>query len=119
MGTVLIVDDSKLIRNIIKTELEKGGHQIVGEAADGLEAIKLYNKIRPDLVTMDITMDEMSGIEAIEQIFKINKNTKIIVVSALNQDELINKAIDMGVIDFIIKPFEPERLLSSVKKALM
>jgi two-component system, chemotaxis family, chemotaxis protein CheY len=118
MAKVLIVDDSKLIRNIIKDELEKNGHQIVGEAQDGRMAISMYKEQTPDLVTMDITMDEMDGIEAITEIFKLNTKAKIIVVSALGQDEIINKAIDMGVMDFIIKPFEADRLLSSVKKAL-
>jgi two-component system chemotaxis response regulator CheY len=118
MAKVLIVDDSKLIRNIIKDELEKNGHQIVGEAADGRIAVSMFKEHSPDLVTMDITMDEMDGIEAITEIFKLNSKARIIVVSALGQDEIINKAIDMGVMDFIIKPFEAERLITSVKKAL-
>jgi two-component system, chemotaxis family, chemotaxis protein CheY len=118
MAKVLIADDSKLIRNIIKDELEKSGHQIVSEATNGREAVELYKKLKPDLVTMDITMDEMDGIEAIKQIKAIDKSAKIIVVSALGMDELINEAIDLGVVDFIIKPFDPVRLVNSVKKAL-
>ena len=118
MAKVLIVDDSKLIRNIIKDELEKKGHKIVAEATNGKEAIEYFKEKNPDLITMDITMDEMDGLEAIQEIFKLNKKAKIIVVSALGQDELINSAIDMGVLDFIIKPFEPGRLIKSVNKAL-
>jgi two-component system chemotaxis response regulator CheY len=118
MAKVLIVDDSKLIRNIIKDELAKNGHQIVGEAPDGKTAVDMFKTVSPDLVTMDITMDEMDGIDAIKEILKINSKARIIVVSALGQDEIINKAIDLGVMDFIIKPFEAERLLNSVKKAL-
>jgi two-component system, chemotaxis family, chemotaxis protein CheY len=118
MAKVLIADDSKLIRNIIKDELAKSGHQIVSEAVNGREAVEMYAKFKPDLVTMDITMDEMDGIEAIKQIMAFNKKAKIIVVSALGQDELINEAIDLGVVDFIIKPFDPTRLVNSVKKAI-
>ena len=118
MAKVLIVDDSKLIRNIIKDELKKKGHQIVAEATNGKEAIEFFKDKSPDLITMDITMDEMDGLEAIKEIYKIDSKAKIIVVSALGQDELINSAIDMGVLDFIIKPFEPERLINSVNKAL-
>ncbi|MBN1697256.1 MAG: response regulator [Spirochaetales bacterium] len=118
MAKVLIVDDSKLIRNIIKDELQKKGHTIIAEASDGKEGLEAYKQHSPDLVTMDITMDEMDGIEAIKQIMKVDKTAKIIVVSALGQDELINTAIDLGVVDFIIKPFEPERLISSVNKAI-
>ncbi len=118
MAKVLIVDDSKLIRNVIKDELTKNGHEIVAEASDGKEAIELYGKLKPDLVTMDITMDEMDGIEAIKNIMSLDKGAKIIVVSALGMDELINDAIDLGVVDFIIKPFNPERLVNAVKKVL-
>jgi two-component system chemotaxis response regulator CheY len=118
MAKVLIVDDSKLIRNVIKDELKKNGHEIIAEASDGKDAIDLFKNLKPDLITMDITMDEMDGIEAIKHIMSMDKNAKIIVVSALGMDELINNAIDLGVVDFIIKPFNPERLINAVKKVL-
>ncbi len=118
MAKILIVDDSLLLRNIIKNELSFQGHEIVAEAKNGEEAVEFFRKDKPDLITMDITMDGMNGLEAAEVILKEDPQAKIIMVSALGEDELISKAVKMGVKDFIVKPFVPERLINAVKKAL-
>lgn len=115
---ILIVDDSLLLRNIIKNELSFQGHEIVAEAKDGEEAIKKYDELKPDLVTMDITMDGMNGLEAAEHIMTKDPSAKIIMVTALGEDEVMSKAIKLGVKDFIVKPFTPDRLINAVKKAL-
>jgi two-component system chemotaxis response regulator CheY len=114
----MIVDDSLLLRNIIRNELSFQGYEIVAEAKDGQEAIEKYDTHSPDLVTMDITMDGMNGLEAAEKILKKHPNAKIVMVSALGEDEVMSKAVKIGVKDFIVKPFTPERLLNAVKKAL-
>ncbi|MDH5682545.1 MAG: response regulator [Spirochaetota bacterium] len=115
---ILVVDDSLLLRNIIKNELSFEGYDIVAEAKDGQEAIEKYNSNKPDLVTMDITMDGMNGLDAAEKILQDDPQAKIIMVSALGEDEVMSKAVRIGVKDFIVKPFTPERLINAVKKAL-
>ena len=115
---ILVVDDSLLLRNIIKNELSFEGYEVVAEAKDGEEAISKYNTTKPDLVTMDITMDGMNGLDAAEHILKQDPKAKIIMVSALGEDEVMSKAVRLGVKDFIVKPFTPERLINAVKKAL-
>ncbi len=114
---ILIVDDSLLLRNIIKNELSFQGYDIVAEAKNGKEAVEKYDANKPDLVTMDITMDGMNGLEAAEKILDQDPNARIIMVTALGEDEVMSKAIKLGVKDFIVKPFTPERLLNAVKKA--
>ncbi len=115
---ILVVDDSLLLRNIIKNELSFEGYDIIDEAKDGQEAIEKYDSHKPDLVTMDITMDGMNGLDAAEQILKKDPQAKVIMVSALGEDEIMSKAVRLGVKDFIVKPFTPERLVNAVKKAL-
>jgi two-component system chemotaxis response regulator CheY len=118
MAKILIVDDSLLLRNIIKNQLSANGYEIVGEAKNGEEAVKMYQSLSPDVVTMDITMDGMNGLEAAEKILSGDTSAKIIMVSALGEDEIMSKAIRLGVKDFIVKPFVPERLISAVKKVV-
>ena len=118
MAKILVVDDSLLLRNIIKNELTFGGHEIVGEAVNGEEAIELFEETMPDLVTMDITMDGMNGLEAATEILTKYPSAKIIMVSALNEEETMSKAVRIGVKDFIVKPFDPERLISAIEKAI-
>ena len=118
MAKVLIVDDSLLLRNIIKNQLSSQGYEIVGEAKNGEEAITLYDQTQPDLVTMDITMDGMNGLDAAKEILSKNPNANIIMVSALGEDEIMSQAIKLGVRDFIVKPFVPDRLISAVKKVI-
>ncbi len=115
---VLIVDDAAFMRMMIKNILTKNGFEVVGEASNGLEAVKLYQELKPDLVTMDITMPEMDGIEALKKIKEIDPNAKVIMVSAMGQQQLVIEAIQAGARDFIVKPFQPDRLLEAVNKAL-
>ncbi len=116
---VLIVDDSGYMRKVIRRHLEPQGLEIVGEAKDGIEAIQLYKELKPDVVTMDISMREMNGIEATKRIKQIDPNAKVIVISALGDARFIKEAIKAGARDYIIKPFQEERLLSSIKNALI
>jgi two-component system chemotaxis response regulator CheY len=115
---VLIVDDAAFMRMMIKNILTKNGFEVVGEASNGAEAVELYKKLKPDLVTMDITMPEMDGIEALKKIKEIDPNAKVIMVSAMGQQQLVIEAIQAGAKDFIVKPFQPDRLLEAVNKAL-
>ncbi len=118
MARILIVDDAKFMRTLVKDALIPIGHEIIGEAENGNEAVELYKKLRPDLVTMDITMREKDGIEAAEEILTLNPQAKIIMVTALGQENLLTKAIKLGVKDFVVKPFPPERLQKAAEKAL-
>lgn len=106
------------MRTLVKDALVPAGHEIVGEAENGNEAVELYRRLKPDLVTMDITMREKDGIEAAEEILNIDSGAKIIMVTALGQENLLTKAIKLGVKDFVVKPFPPERLQKAAEKAL-
>jgi two-component system chemotaxis response regulator CheY len=118
MARILVVDDAKFMRTLVKDALTSAGHEIVGEAENGNVAIEQYKALKPDLVTMDITMREKDGIEATKEIMKIDSNAKVIMVTALGQEDLLAKAIKMGVKDFVVKPFPPERLQQAAAKAL-
>lgn len=118
MARVLIVDDAKFMRTLVKDALVAAGHEIVGEAENGNEAVELYRKLKPDLVTMDITMREKDGIEAAGEILGKDPSARIIMVTALGQEILLTKAIKLGVRDFVVKPFPPERLQKAAEKAL-
>jgi two-component system chemotaxis response regulator CheY len=118
MAKILIVDDAKFMRTLVKDALVPRGHEIIGEAENGVEAVQLYKKLRPDLVTMDITMREKDGIEAAEEILLFDPNARIIMVTALGQENLLTRAIKLGVKDFVVKPFPPERLQTAADKAL-
>lgn len=118
MATILIVDDAKFMRTLVKDALVPAGHEIIGEAENGNEAVVLYKKLKPDLVTMDITMREKDGIEAAEEIINIDPYARIIMVTALGQENLLTRAIKLGVKDFVVKPFPPERLQKAAEKAL-
>lgn len=118
MARVLIVDDAKFMRTLVKDALSSAGHEIVGEAENGNQAIQMYQDLKPDLVTMDITMREKDGLEAAGDILKMDKAARIIMVTALGQEDLLARAIKMGVKDFVVKPFPPERLQQAAQKAL-
>lgn len=115
---ILLADDLSFMRMMQKDILESKGYEIVGEAGDGIEAVKKYRELRPDVVILDITMPYMNGLEAMKKIFQIDPNAKIIICSALGQQQLIIEAIKAGVKDFIVKPFKPERMLSAIRKAM-
>ena len=116
MAKILIVDDAAFMRMMIKDILTKNGYEVVAEAANGVEAVELYKSHQPDLVTMDITMPEMDGIEAVKQIKAVNPAAKVIMCSAMGQQSLVMDAIKAGANDFIVKPFQADRVLEAVKK---
>ncbi|MEW9108716.1 response regulator [Cytobacillus gottheilii] len=118
MAKILIVDDAKFMRLTLSNILKKAQHEIVGEAETGLEAINLYRKLQPDLVTLDITMPEMSGLEAMREIKKEFPAAKIIMCSAMGQQKMIVEAIESGAKDFIVKPFDESRVLDAVERVL-
>lgn len=118
MARILIVDDAMIMRIKIREILEEQGHEVVAEAANGDTAYKEYCKHMPDLVTMDLTMPEYNGLEAVERIMKEFPKAVIIMVSAITQKDLIFQAIRLGAKGFIIKPFEKEKLIEAINKAL-
>jgi two-component system chemotaxis response regulator CheY len=114
---VLIVDDAKFMRVMIRDILSGGGFEVVGEAEDGIEAIKLFKELHPDLVTMDITMPNMNGIDSLKEIRKLDENARVVMCTAMGQKAMVIESIQSGAIDFIVKPFQPERVLQTVTKA--
>ncbi|MEB3102838.1 response regulator [Ferviditalea candida] len=118
MANILVVDDAAFMRMTLKDILEKGGHKVIGEAANGAEAVEQYRKLSPDLVTMDITMPIMEGIDAVKLIKREHPNAMIIMCSAMGQQAMVVQAIQAGARDFVVKPFQAERVLESVKKAM-
>ncbi|MBM7692254.1 two-component system chemotaxis response regulator CheY [Peribacillus deserti] len=115
---ILIVDDAAFMRMMIKDILSKNGYDVVAEAADGQQAVEKYQEHQPDLVTMDITMPEMDGIAALKEIKKINPAAKIIMCSAMGQQAMVIDAIQAGAKDFIVKPFQADRVLEAISKTL-
>ncbi|MCM3715139.1 response regulator [Halalkalibacter oceani] len=118
MASILIVDDAAFMRMMIKDILSKNGFEVVGEAANGAEAVEKYKELNPDLVTMDITMPEMDGIQALKEIKQIDGGAKVIMCSAMGQQSMVIDAIQSGAKDFIVKPFQADRVLEAIKKVL-
>ena len=118
MAKGLIVDDSKFKRRIIRDTLEEGGHEILGEADNGADGIEVYKKIKPDFVTMDITMGGKDGIRAVKEILEFDPAAKIVVVSALNELTIRINEKEVNPSAFITKPFEKEQLLETIKNIL-
>lgn len=114
---VLIVDDAIFMRMKLKDILEKNGYQVIAEAQNGIEAIEKYKSDKPDLVTMDITMPEMDGVTALKGIKAIDPQAKVIMCSAMGQQSMVMDAIKAGAIDFIVKPFDNDRVIQSLNKA--
>lgn len=115
---VLIVDDAVFMRMTVKDILEKNGYDIVGEAENGLKAIEQYSRLKPDIVTMDITMPEMNGIEALKGIRKIDPDARVVMCSAMGQQSMVMEAIKAGAKDFVVKPFNGDRIVEAISKAL-
>jgi two-component system chemotaxis response regulator CheY len=115
---ILICDDAAFMRMMIKDILTKNGYNIVGEAENGQKAVEKYNETKPDLVMMDITMPEMDGIQALKKIKESDANAKIIMCSAMGQQAMVIESIQSGAKDFIVKPFQADRVLEAVKKAI-
>lgn len=118
MPGILIVDDAAFMRMMIKDILTKNGFEVVGEAENGAVAVEKYKSLKPSLVVMDITMPEMDGIEAVRRIKEIDPDARIIMCSAMGQQAMVIDAIQAGARDFIVKPFQPDRVVEAVKKAL-
>lgn len=119
MRTVLIVDDVEFVRKTLREIFaQSGGYQVVGEAADGLEAITRYAELRPDVVTMDMVMPEMSGIEATRRLCKMDKNARVVMVSAMGQENLVMEAINAGARDYVLKPFSADMILKTVDRVM-
>lgn len=115
---VLIVDDAVFMRMKLRDILEKNGYEVVAEAQNGIEAIEKFKQEKPDLVTMDITMPEMDGVVALKTIKGIDANAKIIMCSAMGQQSMVMEAIQSGALDFIVKPFDTDRVLQSLEKVM-
>ena len=115
---VLVVDDAAFMRMTVKDILSKNGYEVVGEAENGMKAVEKFAELRPDLVTMDITMPEMDGISAVKAIRKIDPKAKIVMCSAMGQQAMVIEAIQAGARDFIVKPFQADRVLEAVRKAV-
>ena len=115
---VLVVDDAAFMRMMVKDILSKNGYEVVGEAENGMKAVEKFTELRPDLVTMDITMPEMDGISAVKAIKKIDPKAKIVMCSAMGQQAMVIEAIQAGARDFIVKPFQQDRVLEAVRKAV-
>ncbi len=115
---VLIVDDLTFIKIVLRDILEKSGFHVVGEASNGEQAIAMYQERHPDVVLMDITMPDMDGLTALRRLRELDPGAKVIICSALGQQKLIVQAIQLGAKDFIVKPFQPPRVVSALKKAL-
>lgn len=112
---IMVVDDAIFMRTLLKRMLEEIGHTVVGEAGNGLEAIKVAKEKNPEIVTMDITMPDMNGITAVKEVLKVCPNAKIIMISAMGQQAMVIDAIKNGAKDFIVKPFEKSRVVEAIK----
>ena len=116
--SVLICDDAAFMRVMIKDILTKNGYDVAGEAENGLKAVEKYNETKPDLVMMDITMPEMDGIQALKKIKAIDANASVVMCSAMGQQAMVIESIQSGAKDFIVKPFQADRVLEAVKKVI-
>ncbi len=118
MARVLIADDASFMRQMIREIIEPEGHEVVGEATNGIEAVDLFNELSPDLVTMDIVMPKRSGIDAVKAILAQHPTACVVMCSALGQETLVMEALQAGARDFIVKPFKPDSVISTISKLL-
>jgi two-component system chemotaxis response regulator CheY len=118
MARVLVVDDAAFMRKMVTDALTKGGHEVVGEASDGNEAVDRYRELRPEVTTLDITMPEKDGLTALQEIMALDPGARVVMCSALGQESKVLESIKIGAKDFIVKPFQPDRVLGAVDKAL-
>jgi len=116
--TVLVCDDAIFMRTMIADILTQAGYKVVGEAESGVEAVRRFQELKPDLVTMDIVMPEMGGIDAVREIVKLDPEARILMCSAMGQQALVVEAIQAGAKDFVVKPFQPARVLEAVQRLL-
>ena len=118
MARVLIADDASFMRQMIREIIEPEGHEVVGEATNGIEAVEQYEELHPDLVTMDIVMPKRSGIDAVKGILANHPDAAVVMCSALGQETLVMEALQAGARDFIVKPFKPDSVISTLSKIL-
>jgi len=118
MGRILIVDDTLFMRTLLKNILFSGGHDIVGEAGDGDEAVVKYKELKPDLVTMDVVMPKVNGIEALKEIRAIDPNAKVVMCTAVGQEQMVKLAIKTGAKGYIVKPFQAPKVLEEINNVL-
>ena len=118
MSSVLIVDDSRTMRKMLAGALSEVGIDVAGNAGNGVEALEILKTVTPDLITLDITMPEMDGLEALKRIKEQNPDQKVLMVSAAGQNEKVLEALKLGALDFIQKPFEPDIVIKTIQKAL-
>ena len=118
MARVLVVDDAAFMRKMVRDALTKGGHEVVGEAGNGVEAVARYQELKPDLTTLDITMPEKDGIAALKEIIELDPAARVIMCSALGQESKVLESVKLGARDFVVKPFQADRVLDAVSKAL-
>ncbi len=116
MKTVLVVDDAAFMRVTIKNMLEKNGFAVIGEAENGKVAVHKYHELKPDLVTMDITMPEMDGLTALKTIMQLNPAARIVMMTAMGQQGMVKEAVMAGAKGFIVKPFKEETVVSALSK---
>jgi two-component system chemotaxis response regulator CheY len=118
MTRVLIADDASFMRQMIRDIIEPEGFQVVGEASDGVEVVEKFKELHPDIVMMDIVMPKRSGIDAVKGIVAMDPTARVVMCSALGQETLVMEAIQAGAKDFIVKPFKPESVVATLRKAL-
>ena len=118
MAKILIVDDAAFMRMMLKDILTKGGFEIAGEAADGVEAVAKYNELKPDLVTLDITMPNMDGTEALKEIIDYDESAKVVMITAAGQQNKVIEALKIGAEKFITKPYEKEEVIATMEALL-
>ncbi|MBN1167128.1 MAG: response regulator [Methanospirillaceae archaeon] len=118
MGRILIVDDTLFMRTLLKNILSSGGHEIVGEAEDGDVGVEKYKELQPDLVTMDVVMPKMNGIEALKAIKSLDANAKVIMCTAVGQEQMVKLAIKSGARGYIVKPFQAPKVLEEIGNVL-
>jgi two-component system chemotaxis response regulator CheY len=118
MTRVLIADDASFMRQMIRDIIEPEGFEVVGEASDGVEVIEKFKELHPDMVMMDIVMPKRSGIDSVKGIIAMDPTARIVMCSALGQESLVMEAVEAGAKDFIVKPFKPEAVVSTLRKAL-
>ncbi len=115
---VLIVDDVAFMRMLLKDMMTKAGHEVVGEATNGKDAVEKYRDLKPDLVFMDTIMSEMNGIEATKEIMRLNPNAKVIICSAMGQQMMVMEAMQAGAKDFVVKPFREDKVMETLSKVM-
>jgi two-component system, chemotaxis family, chemotaxis protein CheY len=118
MARVLVVDDAAFMRKVVGDALASGGHEVIGEAGNGVEAVARFQELRPDVTMLDITMPEKTGLEALAEIIALDPNAKVLMCSALGQESKVIEALKLGAKNFLVKPFKPEALLEAVDKVL-